>query len=188
MPEKVLYFGYGANSQQEMMEAITGNSNLIGYPATLEGYKLCVQRLDQVPNTIAPDSPAPISPRELLKKSWPDTFESYVIKPGSEDDSVAGTVWELTLLERKLIRDWELIDYGWYKDKKVIVRTEDGREIEAETEDLREGQEVDREVSGRNYEPLLNPIEDFRRIAEGARKGFFERLEGQQDTSIEQKN
>ena len=30
MEKKILYFGYGANSQREMMEAITGNKNLAG--------------------------------------------------------------------------------------------------------------------------------------------------------------
>ena len=37
MDKKILYFGYGANSQREMMEAITGNKNLFGKPGVLRG-------------------------------------------------------------------------------------------------------------------------------------------------------
>src|SRR3990170_7671433 len=106
MRETVLYFGYGANSRREMMEAITGNPHLVGHPAALKGFRLCVQRLDQVPEAA----------RKILRDHWPESFESYIIKPGSESDEVAGTVWDLTPLERELVRDWELVDVGWYQD------------------------------------------------------------------------
>ena len=111
--DKVLYFAYGANRDIKMMQAITGSSELKGKPATLKGYSLYVQRLDQVPDTVSENSPAPISPRDLLKESWPDTFTSYIIKEDPEGE-VAGVVWELTPLQRELVRDWELVDFGWY--------------------------------------------------------------------------
>ena len=71
MEKKILYFGYGANSQREMMEAITGNRNLKGQPGILRGYTLCVQKLSQVPESV----------RKILEKSWGDNFETYIIKP-----------------------------------------------------------------------------------------------------------
>ncbi len=95
MENKILYFGYGANSRKEMMEAITGNKNLIGKPAVLSGFTLCIQRLDQVLDTILPSAPVPISPRKILDESWGNTFTTYMIKP-KEDSEVEGTVWELT--------------------------------------------------------------------------------------------
>ena len=176
MESKILYFGYGANSQIEMMEAITGNKNLVGQPGVLRGFKLCVQRMSQIPDSISPNSPEPVSPKRIIKANWPDSFETYIIKSGNESDEVEGTVWELTPLEREFVRDWELVDFGWYKDIKGKAVTTDGQEIDIQTEGLREGQEVDREINGKNYKPFLNPIGDFQRVAEKARKEYLERV------------
>lgn len=176
MAEKILYFGYGANSRKEMMQAITGNKDLVGHPAILKGYKLCVQRLDQVPE----------APQKILRESWPDNFESYTIKPGGESDGVHGMVWELIPLERELVRDWELIDYGWYKDMEGKAVTEEGQEIQVVTEGLRKGQEVDRVIGGKEYEPFLNRLEDFRKVADMARREYLEKLQTQEGASVGQ--
>jgi len=173
----IYYFGYGANSRREIMEAITANENLVGMPANLKGFVLCVQRLDQVPDSVFPTSPVQISPRQLLKESWPDSFESYIIRPANEEDEVAGMVWVLTSEEREFVRDWELIDLGWYEDLKAKAVLEDGQKIAVETEGLREEQEVDREVDGKQYSPFLNPLEDFQRVAVKAREEYLARTQ-----------
>lgn len=157
-----------------MIEAITGNKNLVGQQGILRGFKLCIQRMDQVPDSVFPGSPAPVSPKQILKESWHDSFETYIIKPGEEVGEVTGTIWELTPLERELVRNWELVDFGWYKDMRRKAVMQDGREIEIQTEGFREGQKIDREVDGENYEPFLNKFEDFQRVAEKARKEYLE--------------
>ncbi len=129
MEEKVLYFGYGANRDSRMMAAITGNKNLKGRPEVLRGFSLCIQRLDQVPDTIVPSAPVQISPRKILEGNWPSNFTSYIIKEDSEGQ-VNGTIWELTPLERELVRDWELVDFGWYEDKAATVVTLDRQEVQ----------------------------------------------------------
>lgn len=177
MAEKILYFAYGANKTHEMMSAITGNGSLVGRPAVLEGYGIFVQKLHQVPDVIAPNSPAPISPRKIITDVWDENFETYVIKPDSEKQ-LSGTVWELTELERELVRNWELIDFGWYKDAKVKIKTAEGEEIEVQTEIMGDGQEVDREVNGRDYPPFLNRLEDFQRVARETRVEYLTLLEG----------
>lgn len=174
MSEKILYFGYGANSRREMMEAITGNPNLVGHLAALKGFTLCVQRFDQVPEV----------PQKILKDHWPESFESYTIKPGKESDEVAGAVWELTPLERELVRDWELVELGWYKDMEGKVQTEEGREIKVVTEGLRDGQAIDREVDGKEYVPFLNRLEDLRKVAEHAREEYLARLQTQEGAPL----
>src|SRR4030042_6376236 len=133
--EKVSYFGYGANRDLKMMEWITGNSNLKGKSAVLKGYALCVQRLDQIPNTIASTAPAPYSAREIVAANWQSTFSSYTIKEDPESE-VHGTVWELSPQDRELVRDWELVDFGWYIDLTVKVITEAGQEVKVQTEGL----------------------------------------------------
>src|SRR3989344_2047062 len=173
--EKVFYFGYGVNKEPKMMRWITGNPNLKGKPAVLRGYKLCVQRLDQVPDTVFPTAPVPVSPRTILKDNWGESFTSYTIKEDPEDE-VHGTLWELTLQDRELVRDWELIDFGWYKDLKVKIETEDSQEIEVQTEGIGDGQGYDREVNGTNYETWLNLPVEFERVATKSREDYFARL------------
>jgi len=163
--EIVHYFAYGANRSLEMMGAITGNKNLVVSPTVLKGYELCIQKLNQIPD----------APRKLLQDIWPENFSSYVIRPSSnKDNQVAGVLWELTPLERELVRDWELIEMGWYKDEKVKV-TKDGKEIEVETEVLGDGQRVDRVVDGTDYPTFLNELGNFQKIANNAREEYFER-------------
>lgn len=96
MNNKVLYFGSGANREKGMIEWVTGNPNLKGIPAVLEGYGLYVQKLDQVPKGKI---------REILKRAgWNEGFTTYMIKPKA-GGKVVGTLWELSLQERELVRD-----------------------------------------------------------------------------------
>lgn len=157
------------------MEAITGNPNLVSKQGVLRGFKLCIQRRDQVPNTVFSNSPVQISPRQIIEENWGEEFETYMIKPGKKTDVVMGTVWELTPLERELVRDWELVDFGWYKDMRVRILV-NGQEVDVQTEGFREGQEVDREVDGIDYPPFLNNLSDFQRVAEKARREYLERI------------
>lgn len=179
MEKKVLYFGYGANRDLRMMAAITGNANLVGKSGILKGFRLCVQRLDQIPDTILSTAPAPISPRQtILDAGWDNSFKSYTMKPGSESDIVSGTIWELTPLERELVRNWELIDFGWYQDRTdIMAKTLDYQNIKVETEILGDGQEIDREVDGRNYNTWLLSPEDFKRNATKVREEYFARMQ-----------
>lgn len=183
MGNKVYYFGYGANRDLAMMTAITGKENLLGKPGVLKGYTLCVQKLGQIPDNILPTSPVQVSPRTIIEEGWPETFESYIIKPDPEGE-VQGTIWELDPQDRALVREWELIDFGWYQDIKTKATAEDGTEIEIETEGLREGQQVDREVDGKNYETWLNRPEDFAKVAVRAREEYLERIESQKDPPL----
>lgn len=184
MEEKVLYFGYGANKTPEMMAAITGNENIVGKPAVLEGFGLYVQRLNQIPNIVAPNAPAPLSPREILQSGWGENFESYVIKP-NPDTKVHGTLWKLTPVEHELVRNWELIDFGWYRDAAVDIQTEDGNTIKVQTEIVDPEQEVEREVDGHEYSPFLMDLADFRRIAKETREEHLSMMPEGNPTSKE---
>ena len=183
MEKKILYFGYGANRDPKMMEWITGNKTLVGRPGVLKGYTLCVQKLSQVPDSVFPTAPAPFSARaNIIAGGWTQTFTSYNIKEDPKGE-VYGTIWELSPQDRELVRDWELIDFGWYKDiKDITAETEDGQRVKIETEGLREGQEVDREVNGKYYPPFLNNLEDFLRVAEQSRGEYFARLQTEEGT------
>ena len=177
MTNKVLYFGYGANRDPRMIAAIVGKhpDQLIGRPAVLQDYQLGIQGLEQIPDTVLAGAPDPVSPRQLLRNGWGDSFESYVIeyRPGSK---VSGTIWELTTEERERVRDWELLDYGWYEDCEGKATSEDGYEIDVVTEKIRDDQVIGREVDGMNYETWLADPEKFEAIADRVRLEYDKRL------------
>jgi len=178
MSETVKYFGYGANRDPKMISFITGRpeEELVGKPATLEGFGLGVQRLDQVLDSLSAGSILPISVRALLLESWDDRFRSYIIFP-KPDSRIVGTIWELSDQDRDRVRDWELVG-DWYKDDSGTATTDDGEKVDLITESLGDGQEFDHEVDGLNYETWLNPVAMFETVASKARKEYDERLSG----------
>jgi hypothetical protein len=177
MSERIAYFGYGANRDPRMMGWILGQDpdTLTGYLASLDGYGLAIQRLDQVPDKVVQSAPIPRSARDLLKENWDEDFMSYVIFP-SPGDKVSGVMWELTPEDRERVRDWELIDFGWYEDVEVSVRDSAGDEHTVVTERLGSGQEFAHEVYGTRYVTWLNDPEKFRVVAEKAAREYDERL------------
>lgn len=162
-----------------MMVEITGNQHLIGVPATLLGYQLCVQKLSQVPNTQIerPGMMPLVSPRQVLIPIWPEGFESYtIIRTNTWHVTVAGMVWWLTPFERELVREWEMIDYGWYEEMRGYAIVEGQSNFQqVVTEGLR-GRRYDRIVNGTCYPPLLNRWRDFKRNAKQTREEFLDRI------------
>ncbi len=161
---------------------ITQRTGWEGKHVVLKDWELRVQPIDKVPDIVTENSPAPVSPRKILQGSWPNEgrdFVSYTIRPAGGKE-VHGTLWELTKEERELVRNWELIDFGWYKDAKVKVILDDGTELEVQTEVLGDGQEIDegRVIDGRDYPNFLNPIEDFRRSTVESYNAYSRAKEG----------
>ncbi len=173
MSDNIFYFAYGANRTLEMMSWITGKSGFKGRPATINGWILGIQKLNQVPNIIVPTSVGSRPLREHLQTEWGDEFETYVITSG--EGRVKGTLWEIKPEERKLIRNWERVGF-WYKEVRVKAFTDDGSEIEAVTECLGDNQSFDRKIDGMNYDPFLFPKATFKLRAEQARAGYYKRM------------
>ncbi len=174
MAEIAFYFGYGANRTAEMMSWITGKSGFKGKPATINGWILGVQKLNQAPNTLIPTSAGLKPLRKHLQTEWGDKFETYVITPGK--GKVRGTLWEVKPKERELIKNWERVGF-WYKEAQVKASTDDGLEVEAITECLGNNQSFDRRIDGMNYDPFLFPKATFKLRAEQARIGYYKRIE-----------
>jgi hypothetical protein len=172
--ETILYGAYGANRERGMVRAITGNSHLIGRAATFYDVELCVQNFDQIPDIVSPTAPIPKSPKELIRASWGDgsDFETYTAqyRAGS---MIAGNIFRLTLQERALIANWELIEFGWYKRMNVTATLKDGTMVTVETEGLGDGQQIDRVVDGMNYPSYLNNPTRMFEIAARVREDFL---------------
>ncbi len=144
----VLYFGFGANSQREMIRAITGSAPRHGERAFLRGYKLVVQELTDVP------SKGKVSPQFILRKSWGEKFQSYQIAPGTSRERVYGTLWEMSEKSWLAIQRWELVPEGWTKEVKVLAVV-GSEEHSAHTEVLRGKQTYRKVVKTKNYKPFV---------------------------------
>ena len=147
MKDKILYFGYGANSSGEMMEAIIGRKP-VGFPAILNRHELCIQHWEEIPENVR---------KEL--SLWSSDFRSYCIRPGKE--TVKGNVWILTEKERELVGNWEM--HGlWYQPIQVELKRE-GEKLKAQTEMIDDPKL--KKVDGCSYTVFLNNKEKMLEVA-----------------------
>ena len=176
--ETVLYAGYGANRDLAMMEAIIGTRPEVLGSVVILDVELCVQRFDQIPPGSIATAPVPQSPRQIVARAWGEegNFETYTIRR-KEGASVQATLFRLSALERELVAEWELVEFGWYDRMTVEVETEDGTKLRAETEGIGTGQEVAAVVDGRRYETFLMDPKTMFQTAEKARLEYMHRLD-----------
>jgi len=158
----VAYFGYGANADEEMMAAITGRNGIIpADSAVLEGYQLCIQKFDEMPEKV----------QSILSAHWTPEFRSYTIKKG--DGEVGGTIWYLTEQERELVKNWEIVGL-WYQAETVSpYNYTTGRRTPVETERLADGGKAQEVVSGSYYNRFLNDKSKMLEVTTLVRKEFL---------------
>lgn len=151
----VLYFGFGANRDIEMIRAITSRS-AIGVPAMLHGYHLCVESFKNIP----------VRARRILAEQWDEMFVSYGIICDPET-SVYGTLWLLTDRQRVAVLKWEL-EGLWSHNICDVPVTIDlfgiSIPVRAVSEELRH-QNVQL-VDDKNYETFIVPKERILKVAE----------------------
>ncbi len=152
-----LFFGFGADSESEMIEAIIGRKPDIVGAATLENYQLCVQSLEDIPTSGD-------NPREILRKAWGDDFVSYTIRQ-HKGVSVHGTLFRIRCRERMMLDIWELVREGWQDSVVVKVKLSNGKTVRAHTQRLPRGHNHGYTSQGISYKPWLMPKVDFMRIA-----------------------
>ncbi|NCU37938.1 gamma-glutamylcyclotransferase [Candidatus Saccharibacteria bacterium] len=151
-----IFFGFGANREVAMIQAITGKSPQIVGEATLRGYQLCIQSLKDIPTHGH-------NPRRLLRKAWGSDFRSYVIRK-EKSSSVGGTVFRISRYDRKLLDMWELVPKDWQYSTVVRVTLANGKTIRARTQTLPIEQQC-KKVTSVSYASWLMPEEDFVDIA-----------------------
>lgn len=135
IPPKAIikYFGYGSNSDKDMMMHMVGREDLKGEPGKLIGYQLCIQSLDQIRDIIPPNSPLKVSPREMIREGFGDKFDLFVAIP--KPDAVSyGTIWDLTPEEVDLVKNWELVDCGMQEEVQAMAMNSNGELIPVETQ------------------------------------------------------
>lgn len=159
---KVYFFGYGADREPDMIEAIIGHRPRVVGPAVLEDYELRVQSVHEI-------TQAGNNPKQSLNKAWGSSFKSYVIVP-QPGAIVTGTLFRLSLHYRHLIDKWELVDRGWYKRALVEVQLKGmGKLYHAETQVLGGRQYATHIADGLHYESWLQTKQHFIQMATSVR-------------------
>ena len=171
------YFGFGTNQDLEMMEHMIGRKNIKGDHGKLIGYEITIQKASQFRTEIPPTSPLQgMSAKDLMVKSWGDDFEMFTSRPNPE--AVAyGTIWYITPEELELVREWELVDYGCQEDAYGTAITDDGRLIEVITQSFLKPADIDRVITGDDYEPYIWNKEAMLKKADEVRIAYLELMQ-----------
>lgn len=171
----ILFFGCGTHKDRLMMSYILGKqeSELVGKEAILQGYSLGIQRLDQTPMDPIPSMSKLVSVQDLLRINWGEDFQSYALVP-NPTGKVSGVVWELNSDDLELIKYWELVDFGWYDEIEVIVKTTEAESLTVRTVCARVGQKMDKLIDTKEYRVWLQDHKLYKIVTEKSRQKYWE--------------
>jgi hypothetical protein len=169
----ISYFGFGTNKDLDMMAHMIGRENIKGEAGKLIGYEICIQKADQFRTEIPPTSPIPVSPKDLILKSWGPEFEMFVSRPNPEGIAY-GTIWEITSEELELVREWELVEYGAQEDAWGIAINAEGEPVQVITQSfMKPPIDIDRVITGEDYNPYIWPKEAMLKRADELRLQYL---------------
>lgn len=173
----IKYFGFGTNRDKEMMIHMVGRKDIFGEPGRLIGYELCILKASQFRDEIPKTSPVNISPRAIVEEAWGPDFEMYVSRP-KPDGVIYGTIWYITQKEFDLVREWEMVDCGAQEDAKGIAVDSKGEITEVVTQSFLNPpiSDIDRIVTGDDYEPYIARKEAMLKMADEVRLQYLERI------------
>lgn len=168
----IVYFGFGTNKDRDMMSHIIGRNEIEGFWGKLIGYEVCVQRADQFRVDVPDTNPINKSPKDIIIGSWGPKFEMFVSRPNPSGEAY-GTIWYISPEELELVREWELVDYGAQEDAYGIAEDSDGNKFEVITQSFLKFAEIDRVITGENYEAYIWPKEAMLKRADEIREQYL---------------
>ena len=147
------FFAFGTLTDMRAMQAITGRENLTGKNAVLEGFKLGVQKTENMLPVV----------RNIIEGTWTKDFEAYAMVPAKEGENkkVFGIVLDLNEQDIEALENFHLKGLGWFKDTNVTIKNDEGQSELVKTFVLGDNQEINFEVDGENYSPSLGGGETF---------------------------
>lgn len=155
------YFGYGMESDPEVLEALVGHQLNYELGAIATGQQLAVQEIDQLP-LIPSDELGGNSVQDIIADSWArhtDTpFSGYTMRRGdNRGDLVKGTLYEVGMDDALALVDWSIAlprleDARWRYWDHLVELVDDRRTMSLTAGD---DQQVDRIVDGLKYDPFL---------------------------------
>lgn len=159
--KEIIYFGYGANANKDMMKALIGRVPK-SFSAKLEDYGLFVQSWNEIP----------FAARKFLKHSWDSSFQSYIAVP-LKGNRIFGTAWKITQTEREMIGKWEL-HYHWYFPVEVKIKDEKGKTFKAKTEIIYKYKTNEKPIVTKDYPSFVAPKKKMLKLANEDREEFLE--------------
>ena len=175
----IKYFGYGSNSDKDMMVHMVGREDLKGEPGMLIGYQLCIQSLAQIRNIVPQNSPVKKSPQEMIRKTYGNTFDLFIAVP-KPDAVVYGTIWDLTPEEIDLVKEWELVEYGMQEEVSAMAMTSDGQLMQVETQAVIDPPaQYNKIIKDNDYPKYIADRDTMLKVADQCRIDYFKRLKGQ---------
>lgn len=165
----IKYFGYGSNKDLDMMIHMVGRKDLKGEAGKLFGYELCIQKIENIRNIVPKPDILPLSPRDIIRKGFGDSFELYMSRPKA-DGVIYGTIWDLTPEEINRVKNWELVDFGMQEEVNAMAMDSKGNMIQVETQAVIDPPaEIDRVVTDlENYPSYIAPRDKMLEIADVA--------------------
>ena len=79
-----------------------------------------------------------------------------------------------TSVQDLLRKNWELVDYGWYKEIKVSVKTQDGKKHQATTVRIQRGQDLEQIIDDDQYRAWLQEQELYKIATSKSRLDFYQ--------------
>lgn len=128
----VKFFSYVVKEKVSGLQALFGRKKLLYEDAILQGYELCVQTPKDLTDQVAEGAPMGLSPREMIRKNFGETYEVYTIRPNPHA-YVPGKIWYISPEEFSYLREWEMIDYGMSEDIEATAITGDGDRVNVKT-------------------------------------------------------
>lgn len=169
----IAYFGFGTNRDLEMMQHMIGRQDIKGEHGRLIGYEITIQRADQFRTEIPPTSPnKKMTAKDLIMNGWGPKFEMFTSRP-NPDGVAYGTIWYITPEELELVREWEIVDFGCQEDAYGTAITDDGKEVRVITQSFLKPAEIDRVITGDNYESYIWDKEAMLKRADNIREDYL---------------
>ncbi len=164
--DKLTVFLTATLSSDDLMRELTGKPIQDRKDAILPGYDLVIQNIKQIP----------AGAQRLVRNSgWGDDFRSYNLTPG--EGSIRGYKCIVTRDQWERLKDWDLVDFGWFTEKevKIITDPETNQEERVLSIVMGEGQDYERKVDGYDFDPFLMPEEDTIKAAQRVRSEYDKR-------------
>lgn len=179
-PDNIRYGAYGANRNEDLMNALTGSMNLSWYGARFIGYELCLQALGDISDEPVPGLPEELTPRKIIERTWGPGFRAYGMRRAA-GKVVVGAVYYLTPLERDVVKEWEMQELGWHVEEPVEATPTSSKApvfTQLVSDLLPADQPIQRVVNGRNYPDFLNDEDETLERAAQTRLDFLARRAG----------
>jgi hypothetical protein len=175
--ETVEFFAYGPDADLDVVTAMIGRKPLSARPAVLEGFRLGIQNIDDIPDVKVRGLQG--TARQMIRKMWKDDvpdFEMYVVRKGK--GQVKGIVYTMRKEDMEIVKDWELVASKWYSIVEGKVTFDDGKTGKVLTIAVK-NQNIQREVDGLHYDLFFNRGETFKRTflahVKASREQYLER-------------